>query len=661
MFSGRVQRPAFYAANGLRVPLSAGRVFKLHPTEPDIKKAMSKWILLVVLAALALGSALYLTQGSGEHGFEDLENGEPQHFEQAPDDPKANLRGLGGGGTDRAGGPSPGSSGPGGAARSALGHKLTAATAGGDFQVLLREPRKGTPVEGMRVYLLDRGGLGPDEWRLAGSNLRDLRKLIKDRGVMQESDVEGGAYFERVLDGAVWAEGAGWQGFFDWIGPTESPLVLSLTPHSELEVLALDEDGAPIPGVPMAVLSKKPGNWVAFIKRSTLVAGIAQFSGVSAFSVRATKNVPLVVSFHFPHQPRVWHEIDPEWLPEDPIEMRVPPHAPLTIRVLDGEGNLVEGSFMVGVGMPVEEQGKRVTPIVSRRSSKGETTFAMIGTGAPLRVQLTGHSEMKDLVVDLLGPAHGEEDAVREISWVQKRLRVLGQLRGPGGILANRKVRASWGTGRALRSAPITTDAQGNFSVTMDGSIGGNLHLLVRATRTDVPSEGHVVLPQPLPNGEWDAGLVSTKGKPLFAEGRVLDLSRQPIDGAMVRVEKWMLGSPSEGGRKSGGDSQDGTKEKSKGAAGSSKEGLKRKKKADSRKEGYWGPAGNMIAMTNEQGRFKIYGKAYSNKLRLSVSRRGFLPQSIEEVQAGMPPWYFNLEPGEQANVGQAKSMGEDG
>ncbi|MCP5023583.1 MAG: hypothetical protein GY930_17670 [bacterium] len=622
---------------------------------------MHKWILLVVFAALALGSVLYLTQGSEEHGLESLENGELRQTERVPDDPKANLRGLGGGGTDQAGGSSTGSSGPGKATRSALGIKLTAATAGGDFHVLLQEPKNSTPVEGMRVYLLDRDRLGPDEWRLAGSNMRDLRKLIKYRGVMQESDVEGGAYFERALDGAIWAEGAGWQGFFDWIGPTESPLVLPLSPHSELEVLALDKDGVPMRGVPMAVLSKKPGHWVAFIKRSTLGTGLAQFSGVSAFSARATKDVPLVVGFHFPHQPRVWHEIDPEWLPEDPIEMRVPPHAPLTIRVLDGEGNPVEGSFMMGVGMPVEEQGKRVTPIVSRRCSKGEASFAMIGKGASLRVQLTGHPELKDLVVDLLGPANGEEDAVREIPWFEKRLRVIGQLRGPGGIIANRQVRASWGTGRSSRSVPITTDAQGNFSVTMDGLIGGNLHLMVRATDNDAPSEGHVVLPQSFPNGEWDAGLVPMKGQPLFAEGRVLDLSRQPIDRAMVRVEKWMLGTPPGRGKKSGGDSQDGEKQKSKGATGRSKEGLKRGQKKGYEKRGYWGLAGNMIAMTNEQGRFKIYGKAHSKKLRLSVSRRGYLPQSIEEVQAGMPPWYFNMEPGEQANVGRTKTTEEDG
>ncbi len=606
---------------------------------------MSKWILFIALTALALGLALYLNKGGENQGFESLENGNQQRSAvQTPDTPVAQLRDLNGEDSDGSGGSSR-NMGSGGTERSSLGHNVAAAAAGGEFHVLLVEPKHRTPVEGMRVYLLDRERLGSDEWRLAGANERDLRKLIKDKGVMQVSDADGGAYFERVLDGAIWAEGSGWQGFFDWIGPPESPLTLTLRPHSELVVLVLDDEGNPVRGVPLAVLSKKPDQWVGLIKRSTLGTGMAHFSGISQFSNRASKDIPLAVGFHFPHNPRVWHEIDPEWLPEDLIEMQLPPHAPLTIRVLDGDGKPLEGTFTIEVGMAVGEPGKRATPILRRRGAKGEVTFPFVGAQASLRVQLGGQSELKELIVDIRGPAAGEEDAVREIQWYEKRLRVNGRLRGPGGTLANRDVRASWGDGRNRRSIPITTDADGNFSVPMSGVIGGNLHLVAMPKGGDRPSEGSVALPQPLPQGEWNAGVVILKGQDLFAEGRVVDELGKPVVGAMVRLEKWGPGAPSRsGGKRGAGNKGGGAKGgEGKGDAGGKNSGAE--KKGD---VGHWSPAGRLFALTDENGRFKIYGKAYGNRFRLTASHREFLSQSIEEVQKNMPPWYFNLQPGVQ-------------
>ncbi|MDF1837229.1 MAG: hypothetical protein P1V35_05120 [Planctomycetota bacterium] len=613
---------------------------------------MSKWILLIVLAALALGSAFYLTRSDAVKDFETLENGGEQPAIQVEKDtPAANLRGLG---------PNPnstnnrGTGGPDRTQRSSLGPQITAATAGGEFHVLLIDPRSRNPLEGMHVYLLDREKLGPDDWRNAGSNLRDLRRLIKENGVETLSDKEGGAYFERVLDGAVWAEGSGWQGFYDWIGPPESPLALHLTPHSELEVIVLDEEDNIVRGAPLAILSQKPDQWVALLKRSTLGTGLAQFPGVSNFANRASKEVPLAVGFHFPHSPRVWQVIDPEWLPEDPIELRIPPSAPLTIRVLDGDGEPLEGTFTAELGMANEEEGKRVTAILSRRGNGGEVTFPFVGANTPVRLQLGGHKELKNLIVDVRGPSQGEKGAVREVSWYEKRLRVSGTVRGPGGPLANRRMQASWGDGRERRSLPVSTDAQGQFTVPMSVSIGGYLHLRALPQGKMGPSDGSVALPKPLPNGDWDAGVIELKGEALFAEGRVVDLSGVTIQGAQVRLEAWRSGRAASSAGKAGSKSGGG-----KSGEGKSDETKESEPKQTGKEEGHWGQVGRLFGVTDEQGRFKIYGRSFSKTMRLTASHREHLTQSIEDVQSGMPPWYFNLERGIQPGRVQPSSSEE--
>ncbi|MBL4770202.1 MAG: hypothetical protein JKY61_03420 [Planctomycetes bacterium] len=609
---------------------------------------MPKWILLIVLATLALGSAFYFTQSGGASGLETLENGDLQpEMVRTTDAPAAHLRGIGG----EAEGPQNNrTSGPTRTGRASLSPNIQVATAGGEFHVLLLEPQSRRPVEGMHVYLLDRDVLAADEWRLAGANMRDLRTLIKGKGIEQVSDANGMAFFDRVLDGAIWAEGAGWQGFFDWIGPPESPLILKLSPHSELEVLVLDDEGHEMRGVPLAVLSKKPGQWVGLLKRTTLASGIAQFPGVSAFVNRSSKNIPLAIGFHFPHAPRVWHEIDPEWLPEDPIEMRIPPYAPLTIKVVGADGAPFEGRFTVEVGMANDEPGKRVTSILTKHGTQGEVTFPFVGAGASLRIQLSGSSEIKNLIVDLRGPAQGEKDAVREIAWFERRLKVNGAVRGPRGPLVNRRMQVSWGDGRDRRSLPIQTDAKGNFSVTLSGAAGAHLHLRAAAQGNDGPCEGSVNLPQPAPQGEWDSGLTILKGQTMFAEGRVLNSMGSPIQGARVQLETWRKGRrPGSGknggsgkGGKSGGGKDDAAKDGPGKGAGVGK------KEEESKGEGYWSPVGRVFAITDEDGRFQLFGRAYTRRLRLTASHREYLTESVKDVVQGMPPVYFTLRPGNQ-------------
>lgn len=615
---------------------------------------MPKWILLIVLAALALGSAFFFTRSGESTDFGTLENEGQKPVQQVEQDqPAVHLRGIGGDTTSNG---SQRNAEPETANRTSVGPQITVAAAGGEFHVLLLNPKSRAPLEGVNVYLLDREKLGADEWRNAGSNLRDLRKLVKERGVRSVSDREGGAYFERVLDGAIWAEGSGWQGYYDWIGPPESPLELKLTPHSELEVIVLDDEGKPVRGVPMAVLAQKPEHWVALLKRNSLQTGIVQFPGVSKFSNRATKSVPLAVGFHFPHGPRAWQVIDPEWLPEDPIEMRLPPSASLTLRVVDGEGKPFKGNFTADLGMANDQPGERVTSIVSRRGNNGQVTFPFVGLGSNLRVQLSGKSELKNLIVDVRGPSQGEEDAVREIAWFERRLRVSGVVRGPGGLLANRRLQASWGDGHDRRSVPLTTDDQGSFSVPMVGTIGAYLHLRVLAQGKAGPCEGKVMLPQPLPNGEWNAGVVHLEGETLFAEGRVVDLAGNPIAGARVKVESWQRGTRSDGGSGKAGGSKDGGGKSGGAKADGGKEVQSSKEAANS---GHWRQVGRLYGISDERGYFKIYGRCYNKRIRLTATHREHLSQSIEDIEGGMPPVYFNLEQGIETKRARPKPMGE--
>ena len=432
----------------------------------------------MALAIVALVGALFLTQGSSS----DAPGAAPEAAEQdelVPDDlGPATLEGPG----DLRG---PSGEAPTVPLRNAqrerldLNPDITMAEAGGDFQVLVTDPKRKQPVEGMNVFLLDRSGDRMAEWRNRQSNPRDLRELMIQSGVMAITDAQGIASFQRVLNGAILAEGKGFRGTADWIGPVESPLPLALLPQTELEVYVLDDEDKIQPNVPVWIGPTQGARWLGMLKRATGPDGMAKFDGVSAFVNRATKDNPLGVFPGFPHLPRQPLLIDPEYLPEEPLELRMPPSGPLTIQVVDANGAPMETNLRIELGVANSGEETTFASVLSARTGMGEATFPHVGVDCPLQARLSGVPELANQIFAIRGPVAQGTPSVVTLRWDQQKVVFVGQALTQAGAVANRSLRATWADGKNRRSIPTRTDAQGNFRIVADGLEARSLKALL--------------------------------------------------------------------------------------------------------------------------------------------------------------------------------------
>ncbi|HRV83123.1 MAG TPA: hypothetical protein P5218_16950, partial [Planctomycetota bacterium] len=357
------------------------------------------------------------------------------------------------------------------------------------------------------------------------------------------TDAEGKAYFERVLQGAVLAEGQGWSSVADWIGPVESPYYLRLVPRTELVVQVLDSEDHGVSEVPVSIGTVADARWLPMIQRGTSAAGMARFDGVERLALRAQKEQALGVYLGFPHLPRVYQLIDPANLTNETITLKLPAYAAMTLEVLDGQGKRIEQPLKAELGLVDGLEESPFQPILARRSTTGLVEFPFVGCGAPLLVRLSGIPELQDQVIELRGPDRNGVPVERAVTWYQRRTIFVGTARDRGQALAGRTIRATWGDGRDNRSLPTTTGPNGEFRIVTTGPEARFLNLEIVAKDGGLPYSANPPIPNPLPGGEYSLDPIQWETLPVFLEGRVVDSAGVPIPGAFVKLESKQKGS----------------------------------------------------------------------------------------------------------------------
>lgn len=540
--------------------------------------------------------------------------------------------------------------------REQLGPNITMAEAGGDFQILAVDPRTKRPVEGMNVFLLDRSQGLLTEWQNRQADPRSLRQLMVESGRMAVTDADGIAYFQRILNGAVLAEGQGYRGTVDWIGPVESPLRIDLMPQTELEVYVVNDEDEAVPNVPVWIGPTEGSRWLGMIKRATGQDGLAKFDRVSAFANRAAKENPLGAFPGFPHWPRVSVPIEPSYLPNEPIDLPMPAFAPLTVKVIDATGAPIQTNLSIELAVAAVGEESTYYSILRSRTAMGEATFPFVGVGCPLRVRLSGIPELNNQLFEISGPPQAGQPAEVTLRWTQKRVIFVGQAVTSGsGAVAGRSLRATWSDGKDRRSLPVRTDEQGRFRIVMDGPEPKSLSLTFPEGREGPPLEANPTYSLNPNGGEHNLGTVYFDGLPLFLEGRVIDRNGVPVSGAHVRIENH--NERRDGGGKGG--SKDGDKQASKAGGGDpdsvNRDGGRptgkeagipnRSTFEDGRRlESGWQAISGLTAMTDAQGTFRLYGRGYGRPLRAVASRRGFQPSYVMDVQPGGIPVTITLD-----------------
>lgn len=476
---------------------------------------------------------------------------------------------------------------------------VAAARVAADGELVIETLHPGTdqPLVDLDVWLLDRNSRPAVEWQLAFQVEEQRLAYLRAHGVRHTTDEKGRITVERLSSGALLAEGQGQRGEFAWAGPVQGPVKVPMRPVVDLRVRVVDGDGTLVAGAPVAIIDdvlKRPRQRAM---RPTTANGEASFTYLAQSLAKGADGVGYAVILNFPQSNQRRVSLDPKNLPTEPIELVMPPAAPMKIVLVDAAGEPVKGASTIALG--VSGLGRNGQPSknragfevqVQQRTTSGSTRFPWVEVGSAFEILVTGAGTRADQVFAVTGPPAAGELYTLELVWDAQLPSLVGRAVGPDGApLRSRHGRLRLSENRAQRqSSAFLCDEEGRFKLRIDETWtpGSERMGLLSMTQTDErgPLEAELDLSFDVPPGETDLGNVVFEGIPLLASGQVLDADGEPMAGAHAVAQY----------RKSGSD------------------------------EGSWQNVEGAADTTGPDGWFTIYGEPLAKTLRISVRRRGF-------------------------------------
>lgn len=558
---------------------------------------MLKWIVVVLLVVVAGVVALTVTSVSTRSG---LEGGIGVTGPSSDRSSATDLATAGAGGLERdRAGASP-------AGRKVLPSDYAAASSGtGSSQSLVVEalhPNTQQPLEDLDVWVLDRHSRPATEWQPAFRMEAERLVYLREHGQRSTTDGNGQVVVPRVASGAVLAEGEGFLGELSWTGPVEGPLQIKMRPVVDLVARVVDDAGHLRAGVPVAVVEDRGKERVMMVK-VTSANGEASFTYLRKALGSRLGGAGYALTLHFPQANPVRVPLNPDALPSEAVELRMPPAAPMEVQVRGADGALIDGNLAIALGRktdPLSRGREGFSVMVQQQARAGRTRFPWIEVGAQFELLLSGSGTLADQIVQVSGPPVPNDVYRLELVWDAQHPTIVGRAIGPDGepLAGRRGTLELVQDRRRLSSSAFLCDADGRFSISIEsGWKPGSQRLAgihVGQSAEEGPVDAEVDLSFEVPPGPTDLGDVHFIGQPLLGAGQVVDDQGEPVTSAHLVAQY----------RKSG-------------LAGDA-----------------WVNIDEASDTTNDQGQFRVYGNSPSNRVALRVRRRG-LERGFLEFQAG--------------------------
>ncbi|MEZ5978627.1 MAG: hypothetical protein R3F34_10445 [Planctomycetota bacterium] len=409
----------------------------------------------------------------------------------------------------------------------------------------------GSPAAGAEVFLFE-----PEEGEF-DSVLRDMRegvdsqRFLEARGEMRAADDEGVVHFAAVQrDGLVGARlGDEWGSAQLRANATETTIVLAAALHLDVRVVGVD--GLPVTSVPVALHRSRRGEVRESRVEPTGDDGVATFRHPDELFRQGGGDgewfVAPAVAMADPPTVR----IDPDALPEDAVELVLPPMASLRVELVEIDGDPFTGRGVLEVGVDgvrgrvsfeaaVEGTNVVDVPFVEPGAAldlgfrrEGSLSRVRTTAGAPVLAGVLGEVRF------VLSPDHPVLVAhlVDESGDARPDVRVAFRLRDD--------VAVDDGRGRGRRDGRdtgdryATADAEGTLFVDLPGEWGGDARPLVGSVRTlargdDVEYAGVFSVVLAVEQGVVDVGRVVLSPPPLLVAGRVVDDIGAPVADAWI-------------------------------------------------------------------------------------------------------------------------------
>lgn len=483
------------------------------------------------------------------------------------------------------------------------------------------------PEDGVLVQVVAKG----DGRRLAGAEVTFLDPAQVDPSVLQEAFLSGGRDLEAMLrrfgrryradrngelrlprfqeQAGVMARHGPLFGVQEIRTGLSDPIRLELEASSSLLVQVVDEDGNPCPGVPLALRFRSgafPSDvWRGQAQGPAAMAEIANFRALLPPDAGPSDGA-LAIVLAAPLRALVEVPVDPEATPPDPVRLTVPRTGNVTIHVQDLDGSPVRHGALVSLDVVSEasdEQGWLHGALVNHpaRVDDGVAHFPFVGLGLRLKAEAWMGDRVRPATATFAGPEAAGGGIAVDLAFRDRYPAVVGRACDDNGTVlrscalrAILRDRADMNGGTS--GGPVRTDEEGRFRVVVKegpGASGGReLELVLQDPAVArIRAVGFLQVPDALPPGDTDVGMIVLRPAPLVASGEVVDEAGRPVRGARVVVE-------------SRSDEGDG-----------------------------WAPEPDLSTVSDARGRFLVQGRLSAREIRVRATRDHHL--AGEPVAAG--------------------------
>ncbi|MGE3754352.1 MAG: carboxypeptidase-like regulatory domain-containing protein [Planctomycetota bacterium] len=430
------------------------------------------------------------------------------------------------------------------------------------------------PAEGMPVHVVDDKSDVPvahaavHVWtyadQLAASDevsTLDLSTRIRRHGHIYVANANGELVIpEPVVASWIWAKSGEAEAVLHVPAQSARPAVLRLRVLRGGVIRVRDSTGAGVAGVPVLLgLPSAAGLMVVWEGETSAPAGAAVVrdleSAIRAHTGRGIKDTvgPLLVGTRIPFEPPVLVTLSSVEIPAEGVDLLLPAHRGLVIRILRPDGSLYAAPALVTVqsSMIGSDSGNgppRRHQQIEMSTETGEVLLPRVGVAVPLSVGVKDASGcFQPVTLTMTIPEEGALPFAVDLPLGELRPCLLVRLvREDGAAIANGQVAVFAQRGDLIEHLPVNgllaTDSAGLMRIALRQSlpphVGGALHLSAKTLDGDRSVTGLATLPihGPLGPAPTDLGTVTLRPMPHALEGTIADDEGAPVPNAKVRL-----------------------------------------------------------------------------------------------------------------------------
>lgn len=419
---------------------------------------------------------------------------------------------------------------------------------GEGFTVRVVRKSDGSPLPHAEVFYVNVEQVDEQQMREAMAEAKSIFDLMVRFGVRYRADAAGVARLP-FPTGGLWigARKDRWFGSLEGRDPPADGSLIECTEMLTLVARVVNEAGVPQAGVPVQLRTDHQA-LIAFVTDEHGLATIqplnmfveASSSGAQfQLAIGAVLNQPVIVPVDV---------LDP---PAEPVDLVLPVHGDLEVRVFD-----VQGAPWSAPGIVVLQRASE-TPVDLRRGDPADAHTAVVrggvallqpvGLGMALRVRAAraDGSAFGEAVVE--GPTEPGERRIVEVREQAGASFLTGTLvRADGAPVAKQRVQVEMAldSDRSHRTtnSSLRTDASGAFRMAIEDPVlpgGARRTLELRSANAAGETEiAEVDLSRDLLPGETNVGTILLTLPPLLVSGTIVDADGKPLAGVHVTARR---------------------------------------------------------------------------------------------------------------------------